>query len=160
MEKEEKPDMTDLKILNVLQRDCRMTTKEIAHEVHLSTTPVFERIKKLEREGYIKKYAAVLDANKLNRGFAVYCNIKMKHINIATVQKFTEAVLDWDEVSECYNVSGEYDFLLKVQATDMKQYQKFVINVIGTLDFVDSIQSVFVMDSIKTDYGIPMTHLE
>ncbi len=160
MEKEEKPDMTDLKILNVLQRDCRMTTKEIAYEVHLSTTPVFERIKKLEREGYIKKYGAVLDANKLNRGFAVYCNIKMKHINIATVRKFSEAVLDWDEVSECYNVSGEYDFLLKVQATDMKQYQEFVINVIGTLDFVDSIQSVFVMDAIKTDYGIPMTHLE
>lgn len=131
----ERLDVIDLKILSVLQEDCRLTTKEVARKVNLSTTPVFERIKRMEKEGYIKRYVAVLDANKLNRGFTVYCNVRLKQINKQIAEEFSKAMLDWDEVSECYNVSGEFDYLLKVQAPNMKEYQSFVINVLGTLDF-------------------------
>ncbi len=155
----ERLDAIDLKILRVLQTDCRLTTKEVAQRVNLSTTPVFERIKRLEKEGYILKYVAVLDANKLNRGFTVYCNVRLKHINKQIAEDFSKAMLEWDEVSECYNVSGEFDYLLKVQAANMKEYQSFVINVLGTLDFLANIQSVFVMDTVKIGYGIPMNHI-
>lgn len=155
----ERLDAIDLKILRVLQADCRLTTKEVAQRVNLSTTPVFERIKRLEKDGYILKYVAVLDANKLNRGFTVYCNVRLKQINKQIAEDFSKAMLEWDEVSECYNVSGEFDYLLKVQAPNMKEYQSFVINVLGTLDFLANIQSVFVMDTVKIGYGIPMNHI-
>lgn len=155
----EKLDAIDLKILSVLQADCHLTTKEVAQKVNLSTTPVFERIKRLEKEGYILKYVAVLDANKLNRGFTVYCNVRLKQINKPIAEEFAKAMRDWDEVSECYNISGEFDFLLKIQAANMKRYQEFVINVLGTLDFLANIQSAFVMDTIKMGYGIPMNHI-
>lgn len=155
----EKLDIIDLKILSVLQTDCRLTTKEIAKKVNLSTSPVFERVKRLEKEGYIMRYVAVLNANKLNRGFTVYCNVRLKQINKQIAENFSKAMLDRDEVSECYNINGEFDYLLKVQSANMKEYQAFIINVLGTLDFVANIQSTFVMNTIKICYGIPMNHI-
>ena len=150
----DKLDKTDLQLLRVLQQNARMTTKELAHEVNLSTTPVFERLKRLERDGIIKKYIAILDAEKLNQGFTVFCQVKLKQMNRDIAQSFVDVIKDIQEVSECYNISGNYDYLLKVHATDMRAYQSFVINTLGGIESLGSIESTFVMDEIKQSYGL------
>lgn len=149
-------DRIDLQILGILQQNARLTTKEIASRVHLSTTPVYERMRRLENEGYILKYIAVLDADKLNRGFIVFCNVKMSHINRDIADDFVKRIREIPEVTECYNISGRFDFLLKIHAPDMKYYQEFILNVLGSLDNLSSIESTFVMDTVKQQYGIPV----
>jgi Lrp/AsnC family leucine-responsive transcriptional regulator len=149
-------DKTDLQILRILQKNSRLTTKELAAQVHLSTTPVFERLKRLESGGYIKKYIAVLDAEKLNFGFVVYCNVKLKRLNRDIAAEFTRIIREIPEVTECYNISGEYDYLLKIHAPDMKYYQEFILNVLGTIDSLGSLRSTFVMAEIKHSYGISL----
>lgn len=154
MNEMEKLDKTDIQILRILQQNARLTTKEIAAQVNLSPTPVFERIKRLERNGFIKKYAAILDAEKLNLGFVVFCSVKLSRLNRDIAADFTKIVKSIPEVTECYNVSGRYDYLLKIHAPDMKYYQEFILNVLGTINDLGSIESTFVMDSIKQEYGI------
>ncbi|MBP3373318.1 MAG: Lrp/AsnC family transcriptional regulator [Bacteroidaceae bacterium] len=147
-------DKVDLQILRTLQKNARLTTKELASRVSLSSTPVFERLKRLESNGYIKKYIALLDAEKLNRGFIVFCNIKMSRLSRKIAQDFAEIIRDIPEVTECYNISGGFDYLLKIHAPDMKYYQEFVLNVLGTIENLGSLESTFVMDEIKHEYGI------
>lgn len=147
-------DKADLQILRTLQENARLTIKELAARVSLSSTPVFERLKRLEAGGYIKKYIAVLDAEKLNRGFVVFCHVKMDRLNREIAQEFSRIVRDIPEVTECYNISGSFDYLLKIHAPDMKYYQKFVLNVLGTIEHLASLESVFVMDEVKHAYGI------
>ena len=149
-------DETDLRILRAVQEDCRITNKDLATMIHLSTTPTFERLKRLERMGFIQRYVAVLDANKLNRGFQVICNVSMKQINRQIAEDFREAVLQWKEVSECYNVSGDCDYMLKVFVPNMSVYQQFIVEKVGALDYIARIQSVFVMDTLKLTYGVPV----
>ncbi len=147
-------DKVDLQILRTLQQNARLTTKELASRVSLSSTPVFERLKRLECKGYIKKYIAVLDAEKLNQGFVGFCNVKMNRLSREIAQNFTEIVRNIPEVTECYNISGSFDYLLKIHAPDMKYYQEFVLNVLGTIENLGSLESTFVMDQIKHEYGI------
>ena len=150
----EKLDKVDLQILRTLQENARLTTKELAAQVSLSSTPVFERLKRLEREGYIKKYIAVLDADKLNQGFVVFCNVKLRRMNKDIAMEFTRIIQNIPEVTECYNISGSYDYLLKIHAPNMKYSQEFIINVLGTIDSLGSLESMFVMDEVKHDYGL------
>lgn len=150
----EKLDKVDLQILRTLQENARLTTKELAAQVSLSSTPVFERLKRLEREGYIKKYIAVLDADKLNQGFVVFCNVKLRRMNKDIAMEITRIIQNIPEVTECYNISGSYDYLLKIHAPNMKYYQEFIINVLGTIDSLGSLESMFVMDEVKHDYGL------
>ena len=147
-------DNIDLQILRALQENARLTTKELAARVHLSTTPVFERQKRLEREGFIRGYVAVLDAEKLGRGFTVFCSVKLKQMTRAVARDFISVIRDIPQVAECYNISGEYDYLLKIQAPDMKYYNEFIINVLGTIDSIGSTLSSFVMDEIKNTHGL------
>ena len=147
-------DQTDLKILRILQQNARLTNKELAAQVNLSTTPVFERLKRLERNGYIKKYVAVLDAEKLNRGFIVFCNVKMRRLSKEIARDFMERMLNIPEVTECYNISGQFDYMLKIHAPDMRYYQEFVLNQLGTIENLSSLESTFVMDTVKLEYGI------
>ena len=147
-------DKTDLQILRTLQDNARLTTKELAARVNLSSTPVFERLKRLEAQGYIKKYMAVIDAEKLNQGFVVFCKVKLRRMNREIALDFTRIVQEIPEVSECYNTSGSYDYLLKIHAHDMKAYQEFLINVLGKIESLGSVESTFVMDEVKHQYGI------
>ena len=147
-------DNIDLQILRALQENARLTTKELAAQVHLSTTPVFERMKRLEREGFILKYAAVLDAGKLGRGFTVFCSVKLKQMTRSVARNFISVIKDIPQVAECYNISGEYDYLLKIQASDMRYYNEFIINVLGNIDSIGSILSSFVMDEIKNTHAL------
>ena len=147
-------DSTDLQILKTLQKNAKLTTKELADAVHLTPTPVFERQKRLERKGYIKKYVAVLDPDKLNQGLLVFCKVKLKQINHEIADAFTRRIMRIPEVTECYNTSGAYDYLLKVRAQDMRQYQEFVLTKLGDIESVGSIESTFVMSEVKQVYGI------
>ena len=147
-------DKKDLQILRTLQENARLTTKELAARVNLSSTPVFERLRRLENGGYIKKYIAVLDAEKLNLGFVVFCRVKLSKLNREIATEFTRIIQVIPEVTECYNISGSYDYLLKIHAPNMKYYQEFILNVLGTIDSLGSLESTFVMDEVKHDYGI------
>ena len=147
-------DETDLQILRILQKNAKLTTKELADAVHLTPTPVFERQKRLERQGYIRRYVAVLDPEKLNQGLLVFCKVKLKQINHEIADAFTRRIMRIPEVTECYNTSGAYDYLLKVRASDMKQYQEFVLNKLGDIESLGSIESTFVMSEVKQSYGI------
>src|SRR5574344_684452 len=149
-------DETDLNILRTLQSNSNLTTKELAARVHLSTTPVFERLRRLQNDGYIKKYIAVLDAEKLHYGFMVFCQVKLKQVNAQIAKTFTQAVEEMPEVVECYNPSGEFDYLLKIHVSAMAVYRNFVLNRLGTIDCLASLQSIFVMDEVKHTYGIPI----
>lgn len=149
-----KLDNIDIQILRALQDNARLTVKELASRVSLSSTPVFERLKRLENGGYIKKFIAVLDAEKLNQGFVVFCNVKLKRMNRDIAADFSRIIQNIPEVTECYNTSGGFDYLLKIHAPNMKYYQEFILNVLGTIESLGSIESVFVMDEVKHEYGI------
>lgn len=146
-------DETDLQILRILQGNSRLTTKELAQQIHLSITPTYERQRRLERMGYIKGYVAVLDANKMERGFMVFCNVSMKQINKQIAHSFQETVGTWNEVTECYNISGDGDYLLKICVSSMQKYQQFILDKLGDFPYVSQVRSFFVMDTLKLTYG-------
>lgn len=147
-------DQIDLKILRTLQKNAKLTTKELAEAVNLTPTPVFERQKRLEKQGYIKKYVAVLDPNKLNLSLMVICSVKLKQINKEIAEQFTYEINRLPEVIECYNTSGNYDYMLKVRSSDMKHYQEFILNKLGAIENVGAIESTFVMSEVKQNNGI------
>lgn len=149
-------DDTDIKILRALQENCRLTTKELALKIHLSTTPTFERQRRLEREGFIQRYVAILDADRLERGFQVLCNVTMRQLDHDIAEQFREIVNSWNEVTECYNVSGDGDYMLKVCVSSMHQYQQFILNKLGAFPYVGHVKSIFIMDTLKLSYGLPL----
>lgn len=149
-------DAIDIKLLDLLQHNSRMTIKELSAEVHLSTTPVYERVKRLEADGYISRYVAMLDPEKLNLGFTVFVNVKLVRQNYNVSQAFIEKMKEIDEVTECYSVSGSSDFILKVYAPDMAHYRQFVLDVLGKLDSIQDVESIFVMSEVKHNTQLPL----
>ena len=149
-------DDIDLQILRIVQDNSRLTTKELAQKIHLSVTPTYERQRRLERMGYIKGYVAVLDANKMERGCMVFCNVSMKQINKQIASSFRDTVATWNEVTECYNISGDGDYLLKVCVSSMQKYQQFILDKLGDFPYISQVRSFFVMDTLKLTYGFPM----
>lgn len=146
-------DEIDIKILRELQLNSRLTNKELAARVHLSTTPTFERHRRLERSGLIKRYTTVLDAEMIDRGFTVFCLVGFKQINQTYADKFRQVVQEWPEVNECYNISGDSDFMMKVCVKGMAEYQSFLLNKLGALEYVSTIRSTFVMATFKQEFG-------
>lgn len=149
-------DTTDLRILSALQNNSRLTVKELASAIHLSPTPTFERVKRLERDGYITKYMAVLNAEKLECGFIAFCYLKLKQHTRENAMRIMEAVQNIPEIAECYNISGDYDFLLKIYTRDMKSYQKFLLRILGDLDCIGSLNSTFVLGEVKNTHLLPL----
>jgi Lrp/AsnC family leucine-responsive transcriptional regulator len=142
-------DKTDLIILNLLQQNARVTVKEIAEKVHLSTTPVHERIKRLENTGVIKQYAALVDHSKVKKGLMVICYVSLKEHSKTAGTKFIKMIHALPEIIECYNISGEFDFMLKVVAENMDTYYDFHVNKLSQSENIGNVQSVFVMGVIK-----------
>lgn len=149
-------DKTDIELLRQLQKNARLSTKELAAAVNLSTTPTFERVRRLEKDGYIRYYTAVLDADRLNCGFVVFCNIRMKQHTYENSMRIMEAVQAIDEIAECYNISGDYDFMLKIHAANMKAYQEFILKILGDLDCIGSLSSSFVLGEVKNSHAVPL----
>ena len=159
MNNNETLDETDRKILRILQRNSDLTVKELAAKLHLSTSPTFERQKRLERDGYIERYMAVVNPHKVGNGIMVLCNIRLKQHSQELIQEFMDVVQNLEEITECYNTSGDYDFLIKVYAHDMKSYQQFMLNTLGTIDCIGSLHSIFVIDETKNTHAVPISIL-
>ena len=149
-------DRTDILILKELQKDAKLTTKELAAKVNLSPSPTFERQKRLEREGYIQRYVAVVDPIKVGNGIMVLCNVRLKHHSKEFSRQFTSVIAGIDEVVECFNTSGEYDYMLKIYARDMRPYQEFILGTLGDLDCIGSLHSIFVIGEVKNTLAVPI----
>ena len=149
-------DRTDILILRELQKDAKLTTKELAAKVNLSPSPTFERQKRLEREGYIQRYVAVVDPIRVGNGIMVLCNVRLKHHSKEFSRQFTSVIAGIDEVVECFNTSGEYDYMLKIYARDMRHYQDFILGTLGDLDCIGSLHSIFVIGEVKNTLAVPI----
>ena len=150
-----KLDTIDVNLLSILQEDCKLTNKELSNRLNLSVTAVYERIKKLERERFIKKYVALLDRNQLHRDFVVLCHIRLDRHKREFWSKFEEDVLQLDEVTECLHVSGDYDYILKVRIKDMNAFRDFLGEKLTTLEHIGSTHSTFVINEVKSTTAIP-----
>ena len=147
-------DKIDLSILKLLQMNARATVKEIAEKVHLSTTPVHELIKRMEQTGVIKQYATLLDQTKVKKGLMVICYVSLKEHSKTAGAKFIKSINALHEVVECYNISGEFDFMLKVVEENMDSYYDFHVNILSLIENMGNIQSVFVMGVIKQTHQL------
>lgn len=147
-------DSKDLAILRLLQENARITVKEISDKVHLSTTPIHERIKRMEETGVIKQYATLVDHTKVKKGLMVICYVSLKQHSKDAGDKFIKTIKEINEVIECYNISGEFDFMLKVVSEDMNAYYDFHVNKLSQIDNMGHVQSVFVMGIIKQTHQL------
>ncbi|BCY29019.1 Lrp/AsnC family transcriptional regulator [Flavobacterium okayamense] len=144
-----KLDIIDRKLLELLQLDTKKTTKELSDKLNLSVTAVYERIKKLEREGIINKYVALIDKSKIEKNFVVFCHVKLAQHNINLIKHFEKEILKLDEVLECYHVSGDYDYILKIFVKDMEEYREFMVTKLTTIKDIGSTHSTFMIGEVK-----------
>lgn len=142
-------DDKDLAILRILQLNARATVREIAAQVKLSTTPVHERIRRLETQGVIRQYATLLNPNLVSKGLMVICYVSLRQHNKSAGSKFIKSIMEMPEIIACYNISGEFDFMLKVVAENMDDYYHFHVNKLSQAENIGQLQSVFVMGVIK-----------
>ena len=142
-------DAIDKKLLGLLQEDTKKTTKELSMVLNLSVTAVYERIKKLEREGVISKYVAILDRNKVEKAFVVFCHIKLIQHTKDLIHTFESEVVKLNEVLECFHVSGDYDYILKVHVKDMDEFREFMVTKLTGLKHIGSTHSSFMIGEVK-----------
>lgn len=146
-------DIIDKKILRELQSNGRITYNELAERIGLSKTPCLKRVKRLERENYIRGYQALLDPDRVQQGYVVYVQVKLMSTKRAMLDKFNKKVLEIPEIVSCHMMAGGYDYLLKVRTKDMKSYRDFLVESLSTLPGIDQTSTFPVMEQIK-DSGI------
>ena len=149
-----KLDEIDIKLLNLLQENCMMPIKNLAQKINLSIAPTHDRIKKLEKQGLIKKYVALIDNTLVNKSLINYCNVSIYKHNTDKFAIFENAIRAMDEVLECYCIAGNSDYLLKIITSDMEEYQKFILTKLAKLDIISNINSQFVLKPIKYSTSI------
>lgn len=149
-------DTIDKQILEILQTDAMKTAKEMASELSLTTTPIYERIKKLEKAGYIQKYVALLDAEMIGKNIIVYMNIAIKDHHANKREEFVKRLEELESVMEFYHTSGSFDFLAKVRFNTIKEYRDFLINEVSSITNISDIDSQIVLEEIKHTTRIPL----
>ena len=142
-------DNKDLQILDLLQRNSNYSVKEIGEKIGLSFTPTYERIKHLEKNGTIEKYAAVLNRKKIGVDLVAYCNVTIRNQSKKSLDEFEQEIVKYEEVQEVLSLSGTYDFMLKILVEDMASYQDFVMNKLSSIENIGNTHSIFVMGEIK-----------
>lgn len=142
-------DVLDKKLLKLLQTNSKQTNKELSNQLNLSVTAVYERIRKLEKEGVISKYVALLQKEKVNKRFVAFCHIKLVQHTQDYIIKFEKEVSNLAEVMECHHISGDYDYLLKVIVSDMEAFREFMVNKLSTINHIGSTHSMFVINEVK-----------
>lgn len=151
-----KLDKIDIELLGLLQEDCKKTTKQYADALHLSKTAVYERIRRLERNRVITQYAALVDKESVGRDFMVLCQIRLVQHTKENVLKFEREVLQLKEVSECFHVGGDHDYILKIYVKDMKSYREFMVTKLTAIANIGNTQSSFVINEVKNS---PSVHI-
>lgn len=149
-------DAIDKKLLLLLQKDCKQTTKKLSLKLNLSVTAVYERIKKLEREGIIDKYVVLLNRTKVEKGFVVFCHIKLIQHTKEFIIQFESDVVQLTEVIECHHVSGDYDYILKIVVQDMEEYREFMVTKLTSLQHIGSTHSTFMISEVKNTTAIEL----
>lgn len=150
-------DQIDKSILKLLQADAKLTIKEIGQRLNLSSTPIFERIKRLERSDFIIAYRAIISRRKIGLSLMVFCDISLNQHEASYISKFERDIQQFSEVIECYHIGGMFDYLIKVVAKDMDDYQYFIANKLASLDNIRKVQSSFVMNEVKSTASLPIT---
>lgn len=142
-------DAIDLQLLNLLQKDAKMKHKELAAALGLTITPVYERIKRLEKSGVIRQYATLLNPKKIGKELICFCMVTLEKRSLEYLKAFEKAITPINEVMECYHLAGEYDYLLKVVVQDMNDYQGFIVNKLSAISNVGQVQSSFALSILK-----------
>jgi Lrp/AsnC family leucine-responsive transcriptional regulator len=142
-------DAIDKKLLHFLQIDSKQTNKELSGKLNLSVTAVYERIKKLEREGIISKYVVLIDKKSVDKSFVTFCSIKLLQHTVDYVVQFEKEVKQIEEVLECYHISGDYDYLLKVIVADMDEFREFMVKKLTSISHIGSTHSAFMISEVK-----------
>ncbi len=145
----EQLDQTDITILRILQKDSKKTAKEIASILNLTSSPVYERIRRLEKQGFIKKYVAILDKKLIDRSITTICQVSMRYHNEAFIEKFEEQIQSLEEVQECYHMAGQVDFILKIHTKSLEGYHDFVKTKLSKIENIGVLNSTFVLKEIK-----------
>ncbi|MBO9640933.1 Lrp/AsnC family transcriptional regulator [Siphonobacter aquaeclarae] len=149
-------DATDRQILTLLQQDAFISNKELSQRLNLSLTPIHERVKRLEREGYLKGYVGLVDRKKIGRDLIAFCQVSLKEHTQDFIREFEARIGSLPEVVECYNIAGPFDYLLKVVVKDMDDYRRFVVEQLAALAHIGGPQSLFVMAEIKATTALPI----
>ncbi|MDA7558163.1 Lrp/AsnC family transcriptional regulator [Flavobacteriaceae bacterium] len=149
-------DAIDTKLLELLQNDCKQTNKELSNKLNLSITAVYERIKKLENNGVIDRYVALINKEKIEKAFVAFCHIKLVQHSQDFVTKFEREVVKINEVVECYHISGDYDYLLKVHVADMVSFREFMVKKLTTINHIGSTHSMFMINEVKYTTAIDL----
>ncbi|MDG1715662.1 Lrp/AsnC family transcriptional regulator [Lacinutrix sp.] len=142
-------DILDTKLIHLLQKDSKQTNKELSNQLNLSVTAVYERIKKLENNGVINKYVALVNKEKINKAFVAFCHIKLEKHTHDYVIKFEKEVAKLPEVLECYHISGDFDYLLKVLVKDMEAFREFMVSKLTSISHIGSTHSTFMINEVK-----------
>ena len=142
-------DSIDIEILSVLQENAKISHKEIAEQLNLSRTPIFERIRKLERRGIIQKYITILDRKKIDKNLMVFCFVSLKEHGLEPVMQFQKTINLYSQVMECYHIAGNFDFFLKVVVNTVDEYQNFVLKSLSDIQNISNVQSSFVLGELK-----------
>jgi DNA-binding Lrp family transcriptional regulator len=149
------PDATDRRILLLLQENAKLTIKEVASSLGLTTTPVFDRIKRLEKEGLITRYTALVNKEQLGVNLVAFCSVTLESHHLEYLEQFVKDIKNIKEVVECYHLAGTIDYLLKIYVSDMSGYQEFITQKLATLSNISRVESSFVMTEIKQEYILP-----
>ncbi len=153
-----KLDKTDIGILRALQDNAKLNVKELSDLLHISKTPVYERIKRLENEGHIKRYVALVDNKKVGLPLIVFCNVSLAVHNDEHIKRFQQEIKDIEEVMECYSTGGMYDFLIKVVLRDLDHYNLFAFEKLTKVHGIVKMQSSFVLGEIKNASALNITY--
>ncbi len=149
-------DTIDKKLIQLLQNNSKQTTKQLSLQLNLSVTAVYERIKKLEKEQVIKQYVALINKNKIGKSFLVFCHIKLIQHTKEYVTTFEKEISKLTEVSECFHVSGDYDYILKIYVKDMAAYRDFMVTKLTAIKHIGSTHSIFTIGEVKNTTAIDL----
>ena len=151
-----KIDAIDKRIIQLLQQDGKMKIKEVAHALKMTTTPIFDRIKRLEKEGFIEGYSTIVNKEKLGFNLVAFCTVSLESHHKEYLNQFVKDVENIPEVAECYHIAGMFDYLLKIYVKDMVDYQNFITQKLASLPNIGRVQSSFVMTEVKNNHVLPI----
>jgi DNA-binding Lrp family transcriptional regulator len=151
-------DETDIGLLNLLQADALLSHKQLADKLHKSVTPIHLRVRRLKEEGYIKRYAAIVDPKKIEMGLIGYIQVQLVKHSEESLTAFMNEVVQLAEVMECYHMTGAFDFLLRIAIRDMDAYNKLLMKKLANLPGVSMMQSFFVMSEVKHETAYMLAH--
>ncbi|WP_296634264.1 Lrp/AsnC family transcriptional regulator [Polaribacter sp.] len=147
-------DRIDKKLINLLQQNSKQTTKQLSLQLDLSITAVYERIKKLEKENVLEKYVAIVNKGKIGKSFLVFCHVRLIQHTKENITTFEKEILKLEEVSECFHVSGDYDYILKIFVKDIEEYRQFMVSKLTAIKYIGSTHSTFAIESVKNTTAI------